>query len=73
MDRSTCYSYLSRWNLETGEATRLKFLTKDIVKGDWDGYPLLYLGLRDRYFRIVSLAHVENIYDEWDEERDILF
>ncbi len=43
----------------TGEDTRARFLTNDIIKGsvtlDPDGYPLLYFGSRDNKLRIVAL------------------
>lgn len=46
-------------NLETGKPTRKRFCTKDIIKGsvvlDPDGFPLLYFGSRDNYYRIVAL------------------
>ncbi|MEM7645595.1 MAG: PQQ-binding-like beta-propeller repeat protein [Pseudomonadota bacterium] len=44
---------------KTGEARAKPFPTNDIIKGtatiDPDGYPLLYFGSRDNYFRIVAL------------------
>ena len=43
----------------TGERTRPDFFMGDIIKGsvtlDPDGYPLLYVGSRDRRFRIIAL------------------
>jgi hypothetical protein len=42
----------------TGEALFEPFVTGDLIKGsvsvDPDGYPLLYVGSRDDYFRIIS-------------------
>jgi outer membrane protein assembly factor BamB len=47
----------------TGEDTRSKFVTGDIIKGsvtlDPDGYPLLYFGSRDNKLRIVALDRDE--------------
>lgn len=44
---------------ETGEETRPSFQTGDIIKGsvtlDPDGYPLLYSGSRDNFYRIIAL------------------
>ncbi|MCH7581120.1 MAG: PQQ-binding-like beta-propeller repeat protein [Acidobacteria bacterium] len=44
---------------DTGQDTRAKFVTGDIIKGsvtlDPDGYPLLYFGSRDNKLRIVAL------------------
>jgi outer membrane protein assembly factor BamB len=44
---------------ESGEETRSRFVTGDIIKGsvtvDPDGYPLLYFGSRDNKLRIVAL------------------
>lgn len=63
-------------NLHTGKPTRPPFMTGDIIKGtvslDPDGFPLLYVGSRDRYYRVLSLSHVQNIGDKWDKERDVL-
>jgi outer membrane protein assembly factor BamB len=46
-------------NLDTGEKSRDPYPTNDIIKGsvtlDPDGFPLLYFGSRDNYFRILSL------------------
>jgi outer membrane protein assembly factor BamB len=46
-------------NSETGEATREPFPTGDIIKGsvtlDPDGFPLLYSGSRDNFYRIIAL------------------
>ncbi|MDG2111334.1 MAG: PQQ-binding-like beta-propeller repeat protein, partial [Actinomycetota bacterium] len=43
----------------TGQGTRPKFVTGDIVKGsvalDPDGFPLLYFGSRDNEYRILAL------------------
>lgn len=43
----------------TGRPRRPSFLTGDIIKGsvtvDPDGYPLLYSGSRDNYFRVIAL------------------
>jgi len=48
---------------ETGEETRTRFETNDIIKGsvtvDPDGYPLLYFGSRDNKLRIVALDRGE--------------
>lgn len=47
----------------TGEDTRSRFVTGDIIKGsvtlDPDGYPLLYFGSRDNKLRIVALDRDE--------------
>ena len=63
-------------DIETGAATRPPFQTKDIIKGsvslDPDGYPLLYFGSRDRYYRVLALDHVVNIDDKWQKKRDVL-
>lgn len=46
-------------NAYTGEATREPFPTGDIIKGsvtlDPDGFPLLYSGSRDNFYRIIAL------------------
>ncbi len=46
-------------NAETGEQTRKSFATGDIIKGsvtlDPDGFPLLYSGSRDNFYRIIAL------------------
>jgi hypothetical protein len=46
-------------NADTGEDTRSPFQTGDIIKGsvtlDPDGYPLLYSGSRDNFYRIIAL------------------
>lgn len=46
-------------NAETGKKTRTPFPVGDLVKGsvtlDPDGFPLLYFGCSDRYYRILSL------------------
>lgn len=46
-------------NADTGLATRPPFATGDLIKGsvslDPDGFPLLYFGSRDNFFRILSL------------------
>lgn len=46
-------------NAETGKETRPSFATGDIIKGsvtlDPDGYPLLYSGSRDNFYRIIAL------------------
>jgi hypothetical protein len=46
-------------NAETGEKTRESFATGDIIKGsvtlDPDGYPILYSGSRDNFYRIIAL------------------
>ncbi len=46
-------------NAKTGQDTRPKFQTGDLIKGsvtlDPDGYPLLYFGSRDNNLRILSL------------------
>ncbi len=52
-------------NAETGEATRPKFQTGDIIKGsvsiDPDGFPLVYTGSRDNKFRIIALDREEPV------------
>lgn len=44
---------------DTGRQLRTPFQTGDIIKGsvtlDPDGYPLLYFGSRDNYFRVLAL------------------
>ncbi len=46
-------------DVATGEATRKPFPTGDIIKGsvtiDPDGFPLVYSGSRDNFFRIIAL------------------
>lgn len=46
-------------NAATGEETRPSFTTGDIIKGsvtlDPDGYPLLYSGSRDNFYRVIAL------------------
>lgn len=46
-------------NTETGEATRAPFSTGDIIKGsvtlDPDGFPILYSGSRDNFYRAIAL------------------
>lgn len=46
-------------NADTGEETRPSFPTGDIIKGsvtlDPDGYPLLYSGSRDNFYRVIAL------------------
>lgn len=48
---------------KTGERVRPDFATGDIIKGsvtlDPDGYPLLYSGSRDNYFRVIALDRDE--------------
>ena len=48
---------------DTGQDTRPRFVTDDIIKGsvtlDPDGYPLLYFGSRDNKLRIVALDRGE--------------
>jgi WD40 repeat protein len=50
-------------NAETGEDTRPRFTTGDIIKGsvtvDPDGYPLVYTGSRDNQLRIIALDRDE--------------
>jgi len=50
-------------NAETGEDTRPRFVTGDLIKGsvtiDPDGYPLLYTGSRDNKLRIIALDREE--------------
>jgi hypothetical protein len=50
-------------NAETGEGTRPRFVTGDIIKGsvslDPDGFPLLYSGSRDNKLRIIALDRDE--------------
>lgn len=47
------------FNADTGTSTRAPFVTGDIIKGsvtlDPDGYPLLYSGSRDNFYRIIAL------------------
>ncbi|MBL6991897.1 MAG: PQQ-like beta-propeller repeat protein [Bacteriovoracaceae bacterium] len=63
-------------DFNTGKDTRPKFLTGDIIKGsvsiDPDGYPLLYFGSRDNYFRILALDRVTMPYDTWESD-DLLW
>lgn len=68
----------------TGQPTRPPFRTGDIVKGsvalDPDGYPLLYVGSRDNYYRIIALDREvptelwrRNAYDNrvvWNDDWD---
>ena len=46
-------------NAQTGEQSRVPFYTGDIIKGtvtmDPDGYPLLYSGSRDNFYRIFAI------------------
>jgi hypothetical protein len=50
-------------NAETGEDTRPRFVTGDLIKGsvtlDPDGFPLLYTGSRDNKLRIIALDRDE--------------
>ena len=50
-------------NAETGEDTRPRFVTGDLIKGsvtiDPDGFPLLYTGSRDNKLRIIALDREE--------------
>lgn len=69
---------------ETGEDTRPRFTTGDIIKGsvsiDPDGYPLLYTGSRDNELRIIALdreeptelwsLHAEDVDGTWNDDWD---
>ncbi len=48
---------------KTGERVRPDFATGDIIKGtvtlDPDGYPILYSGSRDNYYRVIALDREE--------------
>ena len=71
-------------NAETGEDTRPRFVTGDLIKGsvtiDPDGYPLLYTGSRDNELRILALdrdeptelwsIHAEDVDGTWNDDWD---
>jgi outer membrane protein assembly factor BamB len=50
---------------QRGESTRRPFATRDIIKGtptiDPDGFPLVYFGSRDNYYRILALDRGEAV------------
>jgi WD40 repeat protein len=58
----------------TGTPTREPFITGDIIKGsvtlDPDGYPLLYSGSRDNFYRIIALDR-ETPTELWKVEAKI--
>ena len=74
---------------ETGRPTRPAFVTGEMVKGtgalDPDGFPLLYVGSRDGYLRVVALdrdvptelwrlgRHPQGVWnDDWDASPTVL-
>ena len=71
-------------NAETGEDTRPRFVTGDLIKGsvtlDPDGFPLLYTGSRDNKLRILALdrdeptelwsIHAEDVDGTWNDDWD---
>jgi hypothetical protein len=71
-------------NAETGEDTRPRFVTGDLIKGsvtlDPDGFPLLYTGSRDNKLRIIALdrdeptelwsIHAEDVQGTWNDDWD---
>ncbi len=65
-------------NAKTGQDTRPKFQTGDLIKGsvtlDPDGYPLLYFGSRDNNLRILSLDGdpTESPAEVWRLNADIV-
>jgi hypothetical protein len=58
----------------TGQAVKTPFPTGDIIKGtvssDPDGYPLLYAGSRDNYFRILALDRGPQMVQLWSLSAD---
>ncbi|MDX1510772.1 MAG: PQQ-binding-like beta-propeller repeat protein [Nitriliruptorales bacterium] len=54
---------------DSGEPTRPPFVTGEMVKGTWtldpDGFPLLYGGSRDNFYRIVDIAHPDGPTELW--------
>ena len=61
-------------NGATGEDMKRPFQTGDIIKGtvtsDPDGYPLLYSGSRDNYFRILALDRGKRMEELWKLSAD---
>jgi hypothetical protein len=69
---------------ETGEDTRPRFVTGDLIKGsvslDPDGFPLVYTGSRDNKMRILALdrdeptelwsIHAEDVDGTWNDDWD---
>ncbi len=53
----------------TGEPLYAPFATGDIIKGtvttDPDGYPIVYSGSRDGYFRALDISHPPTITELW--------
>ncbi len=62
-------------DLYTGQPTRPKYQTNDIIKGsvsiDPDGFPFLYFGSRDNYYRILRLDRVTDLSKKWDDKLDL--
>jgi PQQ-like domain len=58
----------------TGEPLKAPFYTGDLIKGtvtsDPDGYPLLYTGSRDNYFRILALDRGRSLAELWKLSAD---
>jgi outer membrane protein assembly factor BamB len=56
-------------NGRTGRDVKVPFRTDDIIKGtvstDPDGYPLLYTGSRDNYFRVLALDRGSEMVELW--------
>jgi outer membrane protein assembly factor BamB len=61
-------------NGKTGRAVQSSFPTGDIIKGtvstDPDGYPLLYAGSRDNYFRVLALDRGTEMVQLWSLSAD---
>jgi outer membrane protein assembly factor BamB len=61
-------------NGSTGRDVKAPFLTGDIIKGtvtsDPDGYPLIYSGSRDNYFRILALDRGTRMVELWRVSAD---
>jgi outer membrane protein assembly factor BamB len=61
-------------NGSTGRDVKVPFLTGDIIKGtvtsDPDGYPLIYSGSRDNYFRILALDRGTQMVELWRVSAD---
>ncbi|MCB2223115.1 MAG: PQQ-binding-like beta-propeller repeat protein [Actinobacteria bacterium] len=59
---------------DTGEDTRSSVLTGDIIKGtptiDPDGYPLVYFGSRDNFYRIMALDRGDAV-ELWKAEANL--